>query len=60
MVYSNFSKMRALHLWKKGHKAPTIASALKKEGFKVSRRGIHKFLRRFQEHGTIGRLVLQL
>ena len=54
MVYSSYAKMRALHFRKRGCRAPTIAAILKKEGFKGV---LHKFLKNFQERGTIHRLV---
>ena len=57
MVYSSYANTRALHFWNRGCRVPTIAAILKKEGFKVSRRGLHKFLKNFQERGTIHRLV---
>ena len=57
MVYSSYAKMRALHFWKRGCRAPSIAAILKREDFNVSRRGLHKFLKNFQERGTIHRLV---
>ena len=57
MVYSSYKKHRALSLWKRGLRAPSIAAHMKKEGLKVSRRGIHAFLRRYEDHGTIHRLA---
>ena len=39
-----------------GHKAPTIARLLWEEGVKVSRVGISKFLVKFEETGSIGRI----
>lgn len=53
--YSNYTKQRALNLWRNGKRAPTIATILRSEGFSVSRRGIQKFLKRYLEHGTIHR-----
>ena len=37
------------------HKASTIVMLLRKEGVKVSRVGIPKFLAKFEETGSIGR-----
>ena len=56
-VYSAYKKQskRALYWWTKGLRAPTIAALLRKDGLKVSRVGIHEFLRQYQVHGTIGR-----
>ena len=39
-----------------GHKAPTITRLLQEEGVKVSRVGISKFLTKFEETGSIGRI----
>ena len=38
MVYSSFSKLRILQLWRQGKRAPSIAAVLKWEVFKVTRR----------------------
>ncbi len=55
MVYTNYLKQRALHLRRKGFRSPTITKQLRREGLKVSRKGIHNFLVRFRDHQTIGR-----
>ena len=54
MVFSNYAKQRIAFL-SATHKAPTIAKILHKEGIKASRRGILKFIKRYQS-GTIHRL----
>ena len=38
------------------HKSPTITKILHKEGIKASRRGVLKFIKRYQRSGTIHRL----
>ena len=45
-----------IHHYLKGHKAPTIHKLLAREGIKCSRRGIHGFLRTFEETGLILRV----
>ena len=46
-----------LALASQGLKAPTIAKELQKENLKCSRVGVHKFLRKFEETGSIVRSV---
>lgn len=55
MVFSNYAKQRILFL-SATHKSPTIAKILHEEGIKASRRGILKFIRRYERSGTIHRL----
>ena len=55
MVFSNYAKQRIVFL-SATHRAPTIAKILEAEGIKVSRRGILKFIKRYQSSGTIRRL----
>lgn len=57
MVFSDYKKQRVLALASKGLRAPTIARELQKENLKCSRIGVHKFLRKFQETGSISRRV---
>lgn len=57
MVYSDYKKQRVLALASQGYKAPTIAKELQKEHLKCSRVGVHKFLRKFEETGSIMRRV---
>lgn len=57
MVYSGYTKKRILYLHLSEHlRAPTIAKMLEKEGIKVSRRGVLKFLSRYYTNGTIVRV----
>ena len=56
MVYSNYQKQRILYHYLKGRKAPTIHKLLARKGIKCSRRGIHGFLRTFEETGLILRV----
>jgi len=60
MVYSSYSKLRILQLWKKGKRAPTINALLRREGFKATRKGVDDFIKQFKSHGTIHRLVNSL
>ena len=55
MVYSEYTKKRILFYKSKGHRAPTIAKLLEREGIVVSRRGVDAFLDRVQQTGTIAR-----
>ena len=50
-----YQKQRILFFYYQGWKAPTIAKRLKEEGLSGSRRGMDKFLKRFQETGSIAR-----
>ena len=38
-----------------GYKAPKIAKLLAEENHPATRQGVHKFLKKFEECGTIGR-----
>ena len=55
MYSTTYQKQRILFFYYQGWKAPTIAKRLKEEGLSGSRRGIDKFLKRFQETGSIAR-----
>ena len=55
MYFTTYQKQRILYFYYQGWKAPTIAKRLKEEGLSGSRRGIDKFLKRFQETGSIAR-----
>lgn len=55
MVYSQYKKQRALHLYREGIKPPTITKMLGREGLKVSKSGVLKFLKRYKETGSISR-----
>ena len=56
MVYSMYLKQRILFYHLHGYRAYTIAILLKeKEKLSTSRQGIHEFLRRYRDTGSIGR-----
>ena len=57
MDYSEYTKQRILFYWFKGIKPGTIALKLKEEGIDAtcSRVGVWKFLKRYENHGTIHR-----
>ena len=39
MIYSSFSKLRILQLWRRGKRAPSIVAMVKRKVFKVRQRG---------------------
>ena len=55
MPFSERTKVHMLLLSQAGHKPPTIARMLAAEGVVVSRRGVDKFLKRFEEDGSLAR-----
>ena len=55
MVYSWYTKRQIIYHYKKGYRAPSIASLLLDEDIIASRVGIAKLLRRYEETGTIVR-----
>ena len=55
MAYSEYMKQRILFYWFKGIKPGTITLKLKEEGIDASRVGVWKFLKRYENHGTIQR-----
>ena len=55
MPFSEQTKVRIIALSAEGHKPPTIARLLDREGQRVSRRGVDKFLQRYQETRSLGR-----
>ncbi len=56
MVYSMYCKQRILYWRRKGLKAPTIANTLlHEEGIVVTRVGVHDFIRRVEERGSLMR-----
>ena len=56
MVYSMYLEQRILYYHLQGYRAYTIAILLKeKEKLPASRQGIHEFLRRYRDTGSIGR-----
>ena len=57
MVFSDYKKQRVLALASQSQKAPTITKELQKENLKCSRVGVHKFLHKFEETGSMSRRV---
>ena len=56
MVYTSYKKLRILHYHAQGYKPYTIAKVLEtNEGLKLSRFGVAKFLKHYEETGTIKR-----
>ena len=55
MAYCKYTKQRILFYWFKRIKPGTIALKLKEEGIDASRVGVWKFLKRYENHGTIQR-----
>ena len=55
MVYSNYKKQRILYFHFRGYKPPTITKLLREEGMVASRRGVAKFVKRYQQTGSIAR-----
>ena len=53
-MYSTY-KRQIVYYFNEGHKAPTILRLLRAEGLSASRRGIHKFLTKYLQTGSIGR-----
>lgn len=50
---SEYEQQRIVSL--DGYRAPTIAKILAKENFSAMRQGIKKFLKKYEECGTMGR-----
>ena len=55
MLFSSYKQQRIIYFHSKGFKPPTILRLLRREGMPASRRGIDKFLRKYQDTGTISR-----
>ena len=55
MVFSSYKQQRIIYFNSKGFKPLAISSLLRKEGMPASRRGINKFLQKYQDAGTISR-----
>ena len=53
--YSEYKRQRIVCLWQDGYKAPKIAKLLAEENLSATRQGVHKFLKKYKECGTIGR-----
>ena len=55
MVYTSYEKLQILHYHFQGFKPYTITRMLEKEGVKASRFGVHKFIKHYNEQGSIDR-----
>lgn len=55
MVFSDYTKLRILYWRNKGLNAPSIQSKLSFEGLSSTRRGVDKFLKKYERTGSIGR-----
>jgi transposase len=55
MVFSDYTKLRILYWRNKGLNAPSIQSKLSFEGLSGTRRGVDKFLKKYERTGSIGR-----
>ena len=53
--YSEYKQQRIVSLWQDGNKAPKIAKLLAEENLPATRQGVHKFLKKYEDGGTIGR-----
>lgn len=57
MVFCDYTKQRILFHHFRGLRTPAIADSIRQEGGKVSVVGVWKFLKRYEEFGTIARRV---
>ena len=55
MVYSTYKLQCILFYYLQGYKEPTITTLLRQEKLKVTRVGVAKFLKKYEETGSIGR-----
>ena len=55
MVFSEYKLQRILYYSVQGFKGPTISHLLEEEGLHASRVGVAKFLKKFQQTGSIAR-----
>ena len=56
MVYSSYKKLRILHYHSQGYKPYTITKLLEShEGLKVSRFGVAKFIKHYEQTGAISK-----
>ena len=55
MVFSEYKLQRILYYSVQGFKAPTISRLLEEEGLHASQVGVAKFLKKFQQTGSIAR-----
>ena len=54
-VYSVYKRQHILYYYFRGYKAPSIARLLRGEKLSASRWGVHKFLTKYHETGSISR-----
>ena len=54
-LYSDYKRQRIVTLWQDEYKAPKIAKLLAEENLPATRQDVHKFLKKYEECGTIGR-----
>ena len=57
MVFSSYKKQRILFFTSQRLRAPAIAKELRKENLTCSRVGVYKFLKKYEETGSIRRRV---
>ena len=55
MVYPSYVKQRILALRREGLSYGKIAKALKEEGHSVTKAGVHRFAKSYNERGSISR-----
>ena len=53
--FCEYKRQRIVSLWQDGYKAPSIAKIVARENLPATRQGVHKFLNKYKECGTIGR-----
>ena len=54
-LFSEYKRQRIVSLWHDGYKAPTIAKILAKENPPATRQGLQKYLKKYEECGSIRR-----
>ena len=52
--YSEYKRQRVVSVWQDGYKAPKIAKLLAEENLPATQ-GVHTFLNKYEECGTISR-----
>ena len=51
----SYGKQRVIFYYEKGYKAPKIADLLVKEGIRITRVSVYRFLLKYEETGSIRR-----
>ena len=54
-VLTAYGKQRVIFYYEKGYKAPRIADLLVKEGIRITRVSVYRFLLKYEETGSIRR-----